>query len=455
MGSYRTKEDDVYKISTSYGHVVDTIIPNKRSKTGRRFGFVRFINVVNEERLVNNLCTVWIDRFKLHVNIARFHRTPLNEKKSMLKKADGVKKDVGVNEVGNSYVHVVKGQMQPENKESEATPVLVLSDECMLSNDLSKSLFGRAKQFASLANIRKAVSNEGFADIKIQYMGELWVLLEFVSGDSMKLFQDNVSIGSWFFQLKQASIEFNTEGRHVWVEVEGIPFKLWLDNTFKHIATEAFWIRAKEASRWVPDFVEENDDEEQNDDGGFNVHESGSCGGDSDVEGVLETIFEESGHKENNLDEEHTNNQENHSGDPFSIYKLLKKKKDNVEKENNSKHSIKYSPGFTPKEGTDVVSMHAEESRSDNIVNMSDHNAVEVNNTFSGNCLKKNSKKDVLNSVCSGHFKTSMVPRTGGSILSVMDELVKVGQVIGYKMDGCMSNMTEIIESQGVKEVNR
>nr|GFA68156.1 RNA-directed DNA polymerase, eukaryota [Tanacetum cinerariifolium] len=213
-----------------------------------------------------------------------------------------------------------------------------------------------------------------------------------------------------------------------------------------------FWIRAKEAPGWVPDFMEENDDEEQNDDGGFNVHESGSCGGDSDVEGVLEIIFEESGQKENNLDEKHMNKQENHSGDPFSIYKLLKKKKDNVEKENNSKHSMKYHPGFTPKEGTDVVRMHTEES--DNIVNMSDHNEEEVNNTFSGNYTKKNSKEDVSNSVCSGHFKTSMVPRTSGSILSLMDELVKVGQVMGYKMDGCISNMTKITESQGVKEVN-
>nr|GFA93856.1 nucleotide-binding alpha-beta plait domain-containing protein [Tanacetum cinerariifolium] len=159
--------------------------------------------------------------------------------------------------------------------------------------------------------------------------------------------------------------------------------------------------------------------------------------------------------KENNLDAKHTNKQENHSGDPFSIYKLLKKKKDNVEKENNSEHNMKYPSSFTPKEGTDVVGMHTEESKSDNIVNMSDHNAKEVNNTFSGNCTKKNSKEDVSNSVCSGHFKTSMVPRTGGSILSLMYELVKVGQVMGYKMDGFMSNMTEIIESQGVKEVNQ
>ncbi|GKC55783.1 RNA-directed DNA polymerase, eukaryota [Tanacetum coccineum] len=454
MGSYRTKEDDVSKISMSvfitnfpesfsakdlfhsckqYGHVVDTFTPTKRSKTGKRFGFVRFINVFNEERLVNNLCTIWIDRSKLHANIARFHRTPLNDKNFLPKKAGGVKssnthvfkKDTGVNGVGNSYMHVVKGQMQSGIRESESSPALVLNDECLLSKDLSKSLFGRVKQFASLANLKTALSNEGFVDIKIQYMGELWVLLEFVSKDSIKLFQDNVGVGSWFSQLKQASMDFNTEGRIAWVEIEGIPFKLWSGKTFKRIATKnifkefkiifrgkVFWIRAKEAPGWVPDFMEESDDEEQNDDdskdGGFKVHESGSCGGDSDVKGVPETIFEEIGQKKNNLDEEPTDHQENHSEDPFSIYTLLKKKKDIAENENNSDHSLKYPPSFTPNKGIDVVGMHAEESRSDNIVNSSDRNVEEV-------------------------------PRTGGSLPSLMDELVKVGQVMGYKMDGCNS----------------
>ncbi|GKE70171.1 nucleotide-binding alpha-beta plait domain-containing protein [Tanacetum coccineum] len=95
MGSKRTKEDDVLKISTSvfvtnfseqasakdlwnackqYGHVVDAFIPNKRSKAGKRFGFVRFIKVFDVERLVDNLCTVWIGRHRIHANAARFHR---------------------------------------------------------------------------------------------------------------------------------------------------------------------------------------------------------------------------------------------------------------------------------------------------------------------------------------------------------------------------------------------
>ncbi|GJV26924.1 nucleotide-binding alpha-beta plait domain-containing protein [Tanacetum coccineum] len=264
MGSYRTKEDDVAKISTfvfimnfpesfsakelfhsckQYGHVMDSFIPTKRSKSGKRFGFVRFINVFNEERLVNNLCTVWIDRYKLQANIARFHRPPMNGRKHLPKDAGRVKsnntnaymncnvsKNVnGITNGGNLYMNVVKGQMQPRSRDSQAIPAVVLDDECLLSRDLSKSLLGRVKEFASLANLKMASSNEGFMDIKIQYMGELWVMMEFVTEESIKLFRDNVSVGSWFSQIKQASMDFVTKGKIAWVEIEGgdvFPFEM-------------------------------------------------------------------------------------------------------------------------------------------------------------------------------------------------------------------------------------
>ncbi|GKE34674.1 nucleotide-binding alpha-beta plait domain-containing protein [Tanacetum coccineum] len=173
MGSYRTKEDDVAKIFTSvyitnfpesvsakelfhackqYGHVVDSLIPTKRSKNGKRFGFVRFINVFNEERLVNNLCTVWVDRYKLHANIARFQRPPDK------KEGDGVKKTnafssykkyskVNVNTGGgNSYMGALKWVKQVEVEDLKVI------------------------EFASLVNLKLALGNEGFVDITIKYM---------------------------------------------------------------------------------------------------------------------------------------------------------------------------------------------------------------------------------------------------------------------------------------------
>nr|GFB53797.1 RNA-directed DNA polymerase, eukaryota, reverse transcriptase zinc-binding domain protein [Tanacetum cinerariifolium] len=63
------------------------------------------------------------------------------------------------------------------------------------------------------------------------------------------------------------------------------------------------------------------------------------------------------------------------------------------------------------------------------------HERVEVSN-------------DTHESTCFGHFKKSEVPRKGGSILELIDDLVNVGQTMGYDMKGCIKNMEEIIESQ-------
>ncbi|GKB98173.1 RNA-directed DNA polymerase, eukaryota [Tanacetum coccineum] len=74
--------------------------------------------------------------------------------------------------------------------------------------------------------------------------------------------------------------------------------------------------------------------------------------------------------------------------DPFNLYDILNKRKDNGD-------DLKYPPGFTPS----VINVEKEQK--------------------------------------------------GGSILQLMDELVKVGQTMGYNMEGCMQNIEVIIGSQG------
>nr|GEZ43549.1 nucleotide-binding alpha-beta plait domain-containing protein [Tanacetum cinerariifolium] len=382
----RSKEDDVSRISTSifvtnfpylfsakelfhsckqYGHVVNTFIPSKRSKAEKRFGFVRFINVFNVERLVNNLCTIWVDRFKFHANIARFHRAPLNGNKFQEKKDVGINrsgtnvpsKDVGVTGTGKSYVHVVKGYNMSRTMECDSILAIVLDDDCLYSKDLSKSLL---------------------------------VLLKFPSTKSKELFHENVRVGSWFSVLRQAPIDFTPEGRIVWVEIEGIPFKLWSGNTFKRIAAKwggtigfifrgkVFWIRAKEVHGWVPNFLDDSDDEDQSDDdfkdGDPKVQDVGSCGDDSDVAEVPETLFEE-----------YTGHKEKQSEDPF---------------------------GFTPNNDTNEVCMNEENVRSVNDDNPQNCNVDEIQTGQEGNSANKGSKVDVSESVCSGHFKNSEAPRT-------------------------------------------
>ncbi|GKA96937.1 nucleotide-binding alpha-beta plait domain-containing protein [Tanacetum coccineum] len=175
MGFFCTKEDDVSRISTSifvsnfpdscsskdlfhackqYGHVVDSFIPSKRAKDGKRFGFIRFINVFNVERLVNNLCTIWVGRLKLNANVAKFNRDKVKNNTN-IDKTDKVPKksshNASYNVDGNwgndkSFVNVVKGSSL--SLEMESTPSIVLDDECLNVKDLSCSLMGRVKEFA-------------------------------------------------------------------------------------------------------------------------------------------------------------------------------------------------------------------------------------------------------------------------------------------------------------------
>ncbi|GKB87664.1 nucleotide-binding alpha-beta plait domain-containing protein, partial [Tanacetum coccineum] len=106
---------DLWNTCKQYGNVVDAYIPNTRSKAGNRFGFVRFIKIFDVERLVKNLCTVWVGCQKLHANVARFLREPLTKKSSQFNTYGDNRHNIGVDVknrrvkgYSSSYAHIVK-----------------------------------------------------------------------------------------------------------------------------------------------------------------------------------------------------------------------------------------------------------------------------------------------------------------------------------------------------------
>ncbi|GJY01731.1 RNA-directed DNA polymerase, eukaryota, reverse transcriptase zinc-binding domain protein [Tanacetum coccineum] len=167
-------------------------------------------------------------------------------------------------------------------------------------------------------------------------------------------------------EIRQASFDINPDGRIVWVEIEGVPLKLWTLNTFKRIVTrwgnlidtndsdgncfhskrlclftksisniyenfkiifrgKVYWIRAKEVPGWTPDLVEDSDEEELSDDdsleeGMKNLESENDCSNSFEVP---DTVFENEG-----------GSKKDSSVDPFGLYPLLNKKtKDKKHKE--------------------------------------------------------------------------------------------------------------------------
>ncbi|GJS18522.1 hypothetical protein Tco_0412994 [Tanacetum coccineum] len=130
---------------------------------------------------------------------------------------------------------------------------------------------------------------------------------------------------------------------------------------------------------------------------------------ESDVEGIPETVFENEKDSPNETQSQNIESVKAQSEDPFNVYDILNKKHENV-------------------------------FAGENINSQKDVKSNNVNHTL---------KEDGEVSACSGHFQKATTPRSQGS------ELVKVGHTMGYKMDGCIKNIEEIIESQGVNEVIR
>ncbi|GKE01199.1 RNA-directed DNA polymerase, eukaryota, reverse transcriptase zinc-binding domain protein, partial [Tanacetum coccineum] len=437
MGSKRSVADEVMKISTSvfvtnfpvqvgakelwhackqYGQVVDAFIPNRKSKLGKRFGFVRFIKVFDAERLANNLCTVWIGSHRLHANIARFQRpTGQNTSKysgnSVDKRKNTAKVSInhGRNIKPNSFVHAVKGS-NPGITINNETPTMVLDDDCVNQEDYSHCLNGKIKDFEALTNLKTILGNEGFNDVVLRYLGGMWVMLMFKSMEEKEIFKLNVGIGSWFSKIIQTTHDFISHGRCLlgWrgglYQQEIIILTAAKDNIMETIKItfkgKSYWLRVKEVPGGVP----------------ISKLSKGRS-----MNLVPETIFEDG--KDKNIGVEVSfGNLEIQSEDPFNLYPLLVKKKGENLKDTSNSASLKFPPGFTPSsEEEAVINRGNKEIHNDGPNGMErdqwddNHDGLEQSDA-----MNKGTE-----SVGSGCTKKASSMHSGGSLLHVMDELIK------------------------------
>ncbi|GJX45300.1 RNA-directed DNA polymerase, eukaryota [Tanacetum coccineum] len=475
-----TSAKDLWNLCQGYGTVVDVFIPNRLSKAGKRFAFVRFIKVVNVDRLVGNLCTLWIGRMHLHANVVRFDRPPRPSNSSHSSKP--------VNNRAPSFASALKGSTNSPPFISPS-PALVLDDSCVVTRELDNCVIGEVKQFSAINNLRVVLSNEGFPNVKLAYLGGLWVMIELQSSKAKEKFMSHVGVASWFVRVCNAQTDFVSRERIVWVDIEGVPLHVWSRETFRKIGSKwgevmeleeclddcfgrkriciktkqednilerfkviihgkIFVVRAKELAVWTPVFSEVKEamyctDDESVKGGEENNGESGkhvNADDARDVEEVSETCFGDLEDKQDiALKQDHSSNVKESSPDPFNIYNLLKKQDDGVVTPDMDT-SIPFPPGFTPASNANSFeNQEANDVTSNKLQRKSD--------VFCSRVVENVQVVDDCHSTDTNALRRQM--KSGGSILEVLDDMINVGHTMGYSMDGCIKDMEKIIESQG------
>nr|GEY59455.1 RNA-directed DNA polymerase, eukaryota [Tanacetum cinerariifolium] len=193
---------NLWKSCTVYGTVVDVLIPSKKSNAGKIFAFVRFIKVFNLDRLVENLCTIWIGKFHLFANKVRIERPhkPNVSATNNSGVASRTEKPFNSQQINNgvgSYANIVNGiSTGMQTPVISSSPALVLDDSCLIDRDLSNHVLGKVKELSSIPNLHTILKDEGFSDVKVSYIGGLWVLLKLTSMDTKLNLMNHIDVKS-------------------------------------------------------------------------------------------------------------------------------------------------------------------------------------------------------------------------------------------------------------------
>nr|GFC51701.1 hypothetical protein [Tanacetum cinerariifolium] len=149
-----------------------------------------------EDRLIENLNTIWIGRFHLFAIPVRFERpkklnlSPNNNAVAASSYPRGVDQAKGQFQTG-SYVNVVNGSFPVvvHGPSISSASVLVLDDSCVAERDLSNHVMGvkswfhvlqnvvhdfvvtSVKDVSSISNLRTLIIEEGFSVINLVYLG--------------------------------------------------------------------------------------------------------------------------------------------------------------------------------------------------------------------------------------------------------------------------------------------
>ncbi|GJR89741.1 RNA-directed DNA polymerase, eukaryota [Tanacetum coccineum] len=420
--------------------------------------------------LIGWFCTIWIGRLHLHANVARYERPSRTYNSAGYRQTK-------VHATAGSYATAVKGNSPPfvPVTSHSSTPALMLDDSCVIERDLSKHAMGRVKDINFIPNLRTLLMDEGFPDVKLMYLGGMWVMLEFDKVETkMKLLQ-HTGVNSWFQVLQDAAHDFVSDERIVWMDIEGIPLNVWSRETFLRIGKKwgetmdiednfessfghkrlciktkhadsilekfkiifrgkVFMVRAKELFTWNPTFLDHKEMEYSSDDESVHdtkkkpvhsQHSEEDSGDDSDEEGVPETIFGDNSSPPNNCS---GGMGEQKSDDPFRIYDLLKKQHSGGARE--SSPSLSHPPGFTP----EVFEIRKE---NDHVEGGIDSEVVKEFSPTVNAKVMNNSQEVQEESSLIGDQLAECFTIIGGSVLGVLEDMIRVGKAMGYTMDGC------------------
>ncbi|XP_058784074.1 uncharacterized protein LOC131658840 [Vicia villosa] len=237
--SDRCKAIDIFKLFGCVGEVVEVVIPPRRNKFGRRFGFARFKEVVDERMVAMRLDNILIDGVKIHANQPRFQINGRKESvlvdQKQIKEVNSSVENRWV-EKSKTFADVVQGGRKKEEPNSKELSFEYASG-AELKNRWKKAYVGEVLFPGESYNIQTHLEIEGFFSVKVFPMGaNLCILEEMEEGFIKELLEGKWWWQQWFKSIKPWHEKVIDEARVVWIRVYGVPCHAWSNDFFVSLA---------------------------------------------------------------------------------------------------------------------------------------------------------------------------------------------------------------------------
>ncbi|KAI5430646.1 hypothetical protein KIW84_035018 [Lathyrus oleraceus] len=256
--SYKAR--DLHEVFSRSGEVDEVVIPLKKDIRGKRYGFVRFFNVIDSRRLACKLDNIFVENVKLQVNIPRFSR--------ISKSFDSIRNQNRVSRIGwveksrdgggeqrnglstrfvDSFAKVVIGGNKEvimaavvRNNEVGSEELLGDTGKVIGCNEVTADTkvvksFDAVKRADAAEGVMKSdagkknFQSEGYFDFSIKPLGPNLCIFEDVEEGAVEVFVDEGHNWwrKWFTSIDRWKPGHVDEERLMWVRCLGIPCHAW------------------------------------------------------------------------------------------------------------------------------------------------------------------------------------------------------------------------------------
>lgn len=242
----KTRAKEVWECLRNTGIIMDVILPRKRDKKNKRYGFVKTTSELEAGTIILNAKEKGglAARIRMSILDKNLPRKRINP--TMGKKAPGTSNTIfyknkpnklpnDKNQIDPNIASVKNTQLKNE-KEGLGTKMFEYTEANLVDDDIVEGLYatkiGFSRYDETSGNLQDKLESAGIEKIRVVGLNERKFILKSEKSDMWDSFDCSV-LDTWFSKVSNFQDKDLVVPRVVWLESQGVAMTAWLEENFK------------------------------------------------------------------------------------------------------------------------------------------------------------------------------------------------------------------------------